>query len=165
VRAVSLRIRIYIIAGVHSIVFRYLYLAKRKEDLSFDFTFRISYHLRDVYSNCMCCWNGATYKWKVHNGKIDSISFVVKFRCYEDDVLSLNNYVDRFYPIEPEIKDTTDADRSASYIHLHLELDREGRLRTSLWHRYYITVNQVMVATVTFSKWWLHVYQKEPLFQ
>jgi hypothetical protein len=59
-------IRIYIIAGVHSIVFRYPYFVKRKEALSFDFTFR-----------------------------------------YKDDVLSLNNYVDRFYPIEPEINDTT----------------------------------------------------------
>ena len=23
----------------------------------------------------MCCWNVATYKWKVHNGKIEIISF------------------------------------------------------------------------------------------
>ena len=30
------------------------------------------------------------------------------------------------YPIELEIKDTTDTDRSASY----LEIDSEGRLRT-----------------------------------
>jgi hypothetical protein len=41
-------------------------------------------------------------------------------------VLSLNNYrfgdfVDRIYPIELEIKDTTD--RSASYLDLHLEID------------------------------------------
>ena len=40
---------------------------------------RISYHLRDIYSICMCFWYGATHKWKVHNGKIDIISFVVKF--------------------------------------------------------------------------------------
>jgi hypothetical protein len=38
-----------------------------------------------------------------------------------DDVLSLNNsrfddFVDRIYPIELEIKDTTDTDRSASYL-------------------------------------------------
>ena len=42
--------------------------------------YRISYHLRDIYSICMCFWNGATYKWKVHNGKILIISFVVQFR-------------------------------------------------------------------------------------
>jgi hypothetical protein len=33
-----------------------------------------------MYSICRCCWNIATYKWKVHNGKIEIISFVVKFR-------------------------------------------------------------------------------------
>jgi len=28
-----------------------------------------------------------------------------------------------------------------------------------LWHRYSITVNQVMVATVKLSKWWLQLYR------
>jgi hypothetical protein len=47
--------------------------------------------------------------------------------------LSLNNYrfgdfVDRTYPIELEIKDTTDTDRSASYLDIHLKIDCEGRL-------------------------------------
>jgi hypothetical protein len=43
----------------------------------------------------------------------------------------LNNFnVDLIYPIELEIKDTTDTDRAASYFHLHLEIDSEGRLRT-----------------------------------
>ena len=54
---------------------------------------------------------------------------------YIDDVLSLNNsrcgdFVDLIYPIEFEIKDTTDTDRSTSYLDLHLEMDSEGRLRT-----------------------------------
>ena len=54
---------------------------------------------------------------------------------YIDDVLSLNNYrfgdfVDRIYPIELEIKNTTNIDRSGSYLDLHLEIDSEGRLRT-----------------------------------
>ena len=54
---------------------------------------------------------------------------------YIDDFLSLNNYrfgdfVYRIYPIELEIKDTTDTDRSASYLDLHLEFDCEGWLRT-----------------------------------
>ena len=61
-------------------------------------------------------------------------SFNFTFR-YIDDVLSLNNsrfgdFVDRIYPIELEIKDTTDTDRSASYLYLLLEIDSEGRLRT-----------------------------------
>jgi hypothetical protein len=37
----------------------------------------ISYHLRDIYALCRCCWNDATYKRKVHNGKIGIISFIV----------------------------------------------------------------------------------------
>jgi hypothetical protein len=66
-------------------------------------------------------------------------SFDFTFR-YIDDVLSLNNsrfgvFVDRIYPIELEIKDTTDTNTSASYLDLHLEIDSEGRLRTKLYHK------------------------------
>ena len=44
---------------------------------------------------------------------------------YINDVLSLNNsrfgdFVGRIYPIELEIKDTTDTDRSASYLDLRV---------------------------------------------
>jgi hypothetical protein len=42
------------------------------------------------------------------------------------------DFVDRIYPIELEIKDTTDTDRSASYLDLHLEIDSEGWLRMKL---------------------------------
>ena len=66
-----------------------------------------------------------------------SFNFTVR---YIDDVLSLNNsrfgdFIDRIYPIELEIKDTTDTDRSASYLDLHLEIDSEGRLRTKLYDK------------------------------
>ena len=66
-------------------------------------------------------------------------SFNFTFRCI-DDVLSLSNssfgdFVDRIYPIELEIKDTTDTDRSASYLDLHLKFDSEGRLRTKLYDK------------------------------
>jgi hypothetical protein len=59
---------------------------------------------------------------------------------YIDDVLSLNNFrlgdfVDIIYPIKLEIKDTTDTDRSASYLDLHLETDSEGQLRTKLYDK------------------------------
>ena len=40
----------------------------------------ISNQLRDIYSICRCCWNVATYKLKIHNGKIEIISFVVQIR-------------------------------------------------------------------------------------
>jgi hypothetical protein len=53
-------------------------------------------------------------------------SFNLTFR-YIDDVLSLNNsrfgdFVDRINPIELEIKDTTNTDRSGSYLDLNLEI-------------------------------------------
>jgi hypothetical protein len=53
-------------------------------------------------------------------GIIRSFNFTF---LYSDDVLSLNNYVDCTYHIEPEIKDTTCKDRSASYLDLHLEIE------------------------------------------
>ena len=53
---------------------------------------------------------------------------------YIDDTLSLNNskfgdFLDCFYPIEIEIKITTDTVLFASHIELHVELDSEGWLR------------------------------------
>jgi hypothetical protein len=44
----------------------------------------ISDQLRDIYSICRCCWNVATYKWKVLNVKIEIISFVV-VSCFSTD--------------------------------------------------------------------------------
>jgi hypothetical protein len=71
-------------------------------------------------------------------------SFNFTFR-YIDDVLSINNYrlgdfVDRIYLIELEIKDTTDTDRSASYLDLHLEIDSGGQLRTKLYDKEMISI-------------------------
>jgi len=59
---------------------------------------------------------------------------------YIDDVLSRNNsrfgdLVDRIYPIELEIKDTTDTYRFASYLDLYLEIDNERLLRTKLYDK------------------------------
>ena len=45
------------------------------------------------------------------------------------------DYVDRIYPSELEIKDTTETIRSASYLDLHLEIDNNGRLRTKLYDK------------------------------
>jgi hypothetical protein len=39
------------------------------------------------------------------------------------------------YPIELEIKDTTDTDKSASYLDLHIEFDSESRLRAKLYDK------------------------------
>jgi hypothetical protein len=59
---------------------------------------------------------------------------------YIDDVLSLNNsrfgdFADHIYPIELEVKDTTNTYKSASYLDLHLEIDSEGRLRTKIYDK------------------------------
>ena len=73
------------------------------------------------------------------NEKKLSRSFNFTFR-YIDDVLSLNHsrygdFVDRIYPIELEIKDTTNTDTSASYLDLQLAIDSEKRLRTKLYDK------------------------------
>jgi hypothetical protein len=66
-------------------------------------------------------------------------SFSFTFR-YIDDVLSLINskfcdFGDHIYPVEFEIKDTTDTERSTSYLDLHLKIDNRGRLRTKLYDK------------------------------
>jgi hypothetical protein len=53
---------------------------------------------------------------------------------YIDVVLSFNNskfddFVNRIYAVELEMKDTTDTARSASYLDLHPKIDSEGLLR------------------------------------
>jgi hypothetical protein len=75
------------------------------------------------------------------NEKKIARSFNSTFR-YIDHVLSLTNsrfgeFVDRIYPIEVEIKHTTDTDRFASYLDLHLEIDSEGLLRTKIYDTRY----------------------------
>ena len=66
-------------------------------------------------------------------------SFNFTFR-YVHDVLPLINirlgdFVDRIFPIELEIKDITDTDRFASYLNIHLEIDRGGRLIPKLYNQ------------------------------
>jgi hypothetical protein len=75
---------------------------------------------------------------KKNEKKLDwSINFTFG---YIDDVLSLNtsrfgDFVYRIYPNDIEIKDSTDTDRSVSYLDLHLEIDSEWRLRTKLYDK------------------------------
>ena len=91
-------------------------------------------------------------------------SFNFTFRyILVDDVLSLNNsrfgdFVDRTYPIELEIKNTTDTDRSASYLDLHLEIDSEGWLRTKLYDKrddfnFPIVISYSYSTTCLFLTW------------
>ena len=69
------------------------------------------------------------------NNKKLAVSFNHTFR-YIDDVLSINNhnfhnYVHLIYPDELDIKDTTESDKSASYLDILLNIDSNGRLTTS----------------------------------
>lgn len=50
------------------------------------------------------------------------------------DIISLNKskfceYVDSIYPIQFEIKESTDTDTSASYLNTHLEINNESPLK------------------------------------
>ena len=45
------------------------------------------------------------------------------------------DYVDRIYPSELEIKETTDSSSSASYLDLYLQYDQNGRLTTKLYDK------------------------------
>ena len=88
------------------------------------------------------------------NGKKLARSFNFTFR-YIDDVLSLNNskfcdFVDRIYPIDLEIKDTTDTDMSASYLDLHLEIDSEG-----VWLKTNFTTKNIILI---FPLWTFSIY-------
>jgi hypothetical protein len=56
---------------------------------------------------------------------------------YIDDALPLNNSrlgdcIDRIYPLVLEINDTTDTDKSASFLDLRIDIYSEGWLRTKL---------------------------------
>jgi hypothetical protein len=51
-----------------------------------------------------------------------------------NDILSLKNsrfgdYLHHIYPHELEVKDTTDTQKFASHLHLHIEIDNRGRLK------------------------------------
>ena len=59
---------------------------------------------------------------------------------YIDDVLSINNpefenYLGQMYPVELEIKDTTESNTSASYLDLLLSIGRGGQLHTSIYDK------------------------------
>ena len=66
--------------------------------------------------------------------------FIFTYR-YIDEVLSINNqefenYLGQMYPVELEIKDTTESNTSASYLDLLLSLGRDGQLHTSIYDKH-----------------------------
>jgi hypothetical protein len=60
---------------------------------------------------------------------------------YIDDALSLNNsrcgdHLNRIYPNELEVKDTTDTQKCASYLDFHFEIDNGGKLKTKHYDKH-----------------------------
>jgi hypothetical protein len=69
------------------------------------------------------------------NNRKLAVSFNHTFRYIVDD-LSINNHnFHLIYPDELEIKDTTESDKSASYLDILLSIDSHGRLTTSLYDK------------------------------
>ena len=59
---------------------------------------------------------------------------------YIDDVLSINhpefgNYLGQMYPVELEIKHTTESNTSASYLDILLSIGRDGQFHTSVYDK------------------------------
>jgi hypothetical protein len=76
----------------------------------------------------VCCIQGVLKK----NGKklyTDPLIFLNFTFRYIDDVLSPKN--SKFYFIELEIKDSKDTTTSASRLDIHIDIDGEGRFRTT----------------------------------
>ena len=84
-------------------------------------------------------------------------SFYFKFR-YNDDVHSLNNSDDRTYHIEPQVKDSTDTDKSASSLDLHLKIDSEGRLITELYDKEMISIFPLRTFHLYVATFQQHIY-------
>ena len=65
------------------------------------------------------------------------INFTYRFI---DDVLSINNpefdnYIGQMFPVELEIKDTTESNTNVSYLDLLLSIWRDGPLQTSIYDK------------------------------
>jgi hypothetical protein len=66
-------------------------------------------------------------------GSVASLLAAILYQGHTDrnhKLWRLGDIVDRIYPIELEIKDTANTNRSASYLDLYIEIDSECRLRT-----------------------------------
>ena len=81
---------------------------------------------------------------------------------YIDDVLSIHNpefrnYLGQMYPIELEIKDTTESSTSASYLNLLLSIERDGQLNTSIYDNVTISIS---ISHIFHS--WVAIFQLRP---
>jgi hypothetical protein len=87
--------------------------------------------LRLVFCLCSLCCQCI---WIVHFWLPLRFSLMFIYKSQQENESNFKK-ISRIYPIELEIKDTTDTDRSASYLDLNLVIDIEGRLRTELYDK------------------------------
>ena len=78
---------------------------------------------------------------------------------YIDDVLSINNpefenYLVQMFPVEHEIKDTTESSTSASYPDLLLSIGRDGQLHTLP----YMTNVTILISTSQLFHSWVAIF-------
>ena len=79
---------------------------------------------------------------------------------YIDDVLSISNpefenYLGQMYPVELEIKDTTESNTSASYLDLILSIGRDGQLHTFICDKRDASTSQIFRS-------WVAIFQPRP---
>jgi hypothetical protein len=94
---------------------------------------------QNLFRNCYRITKKKKKKKEKQKTKNLAVSFNRTFR-YIDHVLSINNhkfhkYVHLIYPDELEIKDTTESDKSASYLDILRNIDSNGRQTTSLYDK------------------------------
>jgi hypothetical protein len=123
-------------------VFIYRYLVKRKEALSDNFTFRyeddiLSLNNRSKLRTCKhldvffityfhwWCNVISNTNYSNEQSNISSLWYIHSISSLEEKV-----WIQTFCN---KIKDTTERDRSGSYLDVHLEIDNEGRLSTQLY--------------------------------
>ena len=87
----------------------------------------------------------SNFLWKKNKKLVVSFNFTF---CYIDDVLSLINEQKwwlcwTILSHELVIKDTTDTVKRAAYLDLHLEIGKQGQLKTKLCDKYMISTSQL----------------------
>jgi hypothetical protein len=71
-------------------------------------------------------------------GTLGSVASFLTATLYQGNPVPnsrFGDFVDRIYPIDLEIKDTTNTDRFASYLDIHLEIDNGELLKTKLYDK------------------------------
>jgi hypothetical protein len=104
--------------------------------------------LRDICSICRCCLNVATSKWKVHNGKIENISFRGVGQGMKQAYLYL------WYPLFQVQCDRCDQQNYSVKGHI----DSEWRLRTEFYDTEMISIFPLWTFHLDVATFQQHIY-------